>query len=382
MSLPIRTAVIGYGLAGKVFHCPFVNAVSGLELTAIVVKSPDRAAAAAAAYPNARIVATPEEVFADPAIDLIVIATPNISHFDLAQAALKAGKHVVVDKPLTTSSKQCQILIKLAKEQVKVLAPFHNRRYDTDFLTIRELLRQETLGRITHIASHFDRYRPLVRPNTWKESGPFNGLLFDLGPHLVDQAVALFGTPTRITGTISTDRDVTDIEDFLSVTLEFDSKLPDGQTRTLHYECRASMLAADPAPRFRVHGTKGSYVKIGLDPQEATLLKGLASPPTLGSPDAWLPEPESAWGTLTTATKLTEPVELTRAPYPSVTGDYRLFYANVRDAINGISPLDIPAEDGYRVVRLLELARQSSQSGRTIPVNLDDTLTPIPPADA
>jgi scyllo-inositol 2-dehydrogenase (NADP+) len=371
MSFPtIRTAVIGYGLAGRVFHCPFVHAVPGLELTAIVVSNPDRAAAAKAAYPDAKILATTDEAFNDPTIDLIVIGTPNDTHFALAQAALQAGKHVVVDKPMTTSAAEARTLITLAAEKGKILAPYHNRRYDTDFLTLRKLLTDGTLGRVTQVSAHFDRFRPLVRPNTWKESGFDNGLLFDLGPHLVDQALALFGLPARVTAIDRTDRDVTDIDDFISVIFEYDLTITvDGKPvpRTLQYECHATMLAADPAPRFRVHGTLGSYVKQGLDPQEQALIKG-TRPPELGSPEPWLPEPESAWGTLTTATKLTEPVEFSREPYPSVTGDYRLYYANVRDAINGTAPLAIPSEDAYRVIRLLDLARQSAQQRRTLEV--------------
>ncbi len=367
MSTPIRTAVIGYGLAGRVFHCPFVHAVPGLDLTAIIVANPDRAAAAKAGYPEARILATPDEALNDPTIDLIVIATPNDTHFTLAQAALNANKHVVVDKPLTTTSSEARTLITLAASKDKILAPYHNRRYDTDFLTLRQLLDNNTLGRITQVVAHFDRYRPLVRPNTWKEIGFTNGLLYDLGPHLIDQALALFGTPARITATDSTIRDITGIDDFVSVTLEYDIPLENGETRPLYYECNATMLAADPAPRFRVHGTLGSYTKQGLDPQEQALIKG-DRPPQMGSQSPWLPEPESAWGTLTLATKLTEPVELSRNPYPSVTGDYRLYYANVRDAINGIAPLAIPSEDAYRVIRLLELARESSTQQRTLPV--------------
>ena len=367
---PIRTAVIGYGLAGRVFHCPFVHAVPGLELTAIVVANPERAAAAAALYPTARILATVDEALNDPTIALIVIGTPNDTHFALAQAALNAGKHVVVDKPLTTSPGDARTLIDLAAQKGKILAPFHNRRYDTDFLTVRKLRDEGALGRITQIISHMDRYRPLVRPNTWKEVGFTNGLLFDLGPHLVDQAVALFGTPARITATDRTDRDVTDIDDFMSITLEYDIILPNAAPRILQYECHATMLAAAPSPRFRVHGTNGSYVKLGLDPQEQALIKG-ARPPQMGSQEPWLPEPESAWGTLTVATKLTEPVELDHQPYPSVTGDYRLFYANVRDTINGTAQLAIPAEDAYRVISLLNLARESSHQQRTLPVTFD-----------
>lgn len=362
---PIRTAVLGFGLAGKVFHCPFIAAVPGLELAAIVQRSGDTAAVA---YPTARILRSPQEAFADPNIDLIVVGTPNETHFDLTSQALQAGKHVVVDKPLTTSATAARALIDLAKQYGRILAPFHNRRYDTDFLTVSKLHREGTLGRITQVVAHFDRFRPLQRPGTWKEiGGDPNGLLFDLGPHLVDQAVALFGLPARITGSVRTDRDKTDIDDAFDIVLEYDITSSNGDTRSLRYECHATMLAANASPRFLVHGTRGSYIKQGLDPQESTLLGG-ARPPQLGSPEAWLPEPESAWGTLSVGTDLKEPIQVARTPYPSVTGDYRLFYANVRNAIRGEAPLAIPSEDGYRVIQLLELARQSSHERRTLPV--------------
>lgn len=373
MSSPIRTAVIGYGLAGSVFHCPFVFTVPGLELAAIVVSNPERAAAAHARYPQAAILASLDEVLSDPSIDLIVIGTPNTTHFDLAVKVLNAGKHVVIDKPICASSEEALELIALAQKQGKVLAPFHNRRYDGDFLTIKKLIAEGTLGRIVQVISSFDRYRPLQRPNTWKESaGPAMGNLFDLGPHLIDQALALFGTPTHITGSVRYERDQTDIDDAADIVLDFTLPAKDGHPgRHLRYTCSESMLAADSAPRFRVHGTFGSYTKFGTDLQEPSLLKGLAFPPQLGSPEPWFPEPESAWGTLTLATKRTEPVELERKPCPTVPGDYRLFYAGVRDAILGTAPLAISGGDGYRTIRLLELALQSSAEQRTLPVTFE-----------
>jgi predicted dehydrogenase len=363
--VPIRTAVLGYGLAGRVFHCPFVAAVPGLELSAIVVGNPDRAASAAARYPNARILPNAEAAFADPAIDLIVLATPNDTHFELAAAALKAGKHVVIDKPFAATSAEARELIDLAASLGKVIAPFHNRRFDGDFLTVKQLIADGTLGRVVQVISRFDRYRPLQRPNTWKEvGGPASGNLFDLGPHLVDQAVALFGLPTHITANVRHERDATAIDDAAEVLLDF--TLPSG--KQLRYTCGESMLAADPAPRFRVHGTLGSYTKFGVDQQEPALIGG-AVPPPLGNDAPWFHEPEANWGMLTLGTKLTEPVELSRAKHPTAPGDYRLYYANVRDAIRGEAPLAIPSEDGFRIVKLLELAVQSSNEQRTLPVD-------------
>ncbi len=361
---PIRTAVLGYGLAGRVFHCPFVAAVPGLELSAIV----SRGDAAHAAYPNARILPTPEAAFTDPNIDLIVVGTPNATHVEFATAALQAGKHVVVDKPLAPTSAEANDLIDLAARYGRVLAPFHNRRFDSDFLTVKKLISENKLGRITQVISHYDRYRPLQRPNSWKEdSGPASGLLYDLGPHLIDQAIALFGAPTHIAASVRSDRDETLIDDAFDITLEFIVN-----NRTLQYECHATMLAAEPSPRFLVHGTEGSFTKFGLDPQEAALIAG-KRPPVMeshysDSEKSWIMEPEATWGVLTSAIERKEPVKVERSDYPSAPGDYRHFYASVRDAIHGDAALAVPASAGYRVIRLIELAIQSSNERRTLPV--------------
>lgn len=363
----IRTAVIGYGLAGRIFHAPFVSAIPGLQLTAIVTTS--RRELAERDYPAVQVVQEPEALFTDPDIDLIVVGTPNDTHFDLASRALAAGKHVVLDKPFTNDAASSLALVQLARQHGRVLAPFHNRRFDCDFLTVTKLVQEGTLGRISQIVSHYDRFRPIQRPNTWKEVGSAGGgILYDLGPHLIDQPLALLGIPQRISASVRRDRDQTDINDAFSILLEYDQ--PDGHP--LLYECHATMLAADPAPRFRVHGTHGSYTKYGLDPQEAALLTG-AKPPRLDDPNAseWLPEPESAWGKLTLATERSEPVQLKTELYPSVTGDYRRFYLQVRNAITGEAPLIISPEDGYRSIRLLDLALQSSEERRTLDVTFD-----------
>ncbi len=369
--MSIRVAVIGYGFGGRIFHAPFVSAVPGLELVAIVQRTGDTAAAE---YPHVRILRDPEEAFADPTIDLVVISTPNLTHFDLTRRALQAGKHVVIDKPFATNSGDALELVKLAsalnEKAPRVLAPFHNRRFDSDFNTVRKLVAESTLGRVVTVEACYDRFRPLRRPNTWKETnGPINGLLFDLGPHLVDQALALFGAPDKVTASIRMDRDASEIDDALEIAFDYEGN-DEGESDTpLHrrYTCRATMLAAEPAPRFSVRGTHGSFTKPGLDPQEAALLAG-RRPPQIGSPERWLAEPESTWGTLTLATRREEPVQLESRKLESEDGDYRVFYANVRDAILGKAGLLVPPEDGYRVVRLLELARESSERGMTLPV--------------
>ena len=366
--MSIRTAVLGYGLAGKVFHCPFVSAVPGLELSMIVQRTGDTAKER---YPNALLFHDVETAFKSPDIDLIVVGLPNDTHFAMAKAALEAGKHVVVDKPFASSSAEARTLIDLAASKNLVLAPFHNRRWDSDFLTLRKVIDEGHLGRVVEIFSAYDRFRPIQRPNTWKEApSPTTGILFDLGPHLVDQALALFGPPARVTGSVREDRDQTDINDAVDITFEYDST-PFWPGKPLRFHCHATMLAADAAPRFRVHGTHGSWTKYGLDPQENALLNLRAVPPLVGDPSPWLPEPESAWGTLTLATERKEPVQLEKKPYPSVTGDYRNFYVSVRDAIAEAKPLAVPTEDGFRTVRLLELAQQSTAERRTVDVDFE-----------
>ena len=361
----IRVAVLGYGLAGRVFHCPFVSAVPGLELVAIMQRTGNTAAEV---YPLARLLHTPEEVFADPTIDLVIVGTPNDTHEEFALAALQAGKHVVVDKPMAPTSDGVRTLIDAAESAGKLLFPFQNRRWDGDFPTLQRLLGEEKLGRVVKVISHWDRFRPGQRAGTWKEAaGDSHGLLQDLGPHLLDQAMALFGAPDRLTASVRRDRDRSDVEDAFDIVLEYDR--PGG--KLLQFECHSGMIAADAAPRFRVHGTSGSFTKSGLDPQEAHLAADGRHPPTLGSSIPWLAEPEADWGILTLAADpLGKPAELTRTPVPTVDGDYRLFYANVRDAIQGAAKQAVSGVDAWRVARLIELARESSRERRTVNVSL------------
>ena len=360
MSAEIGVAVVGFGLGGRVFHAPFVSAVPGLKLEAIVQRKGEEAAKA---YPETRILRSIEEALSDPKIKLVVVSTPNETHFSLAKQALLAGKHVVIDKPFAASSAEARDLVELALKKGLKVVPFHNRRWDGDFLTVQSVLAGGSIGRLVTFESHFDRFRPLPREGTWKEAGDAaNGLLMDLGPHLVDQALALFGAPDAITASVRKDRDKTDIEDAFDITLHFTR---DGHGLLAH--CRTSMLACDAAPRFLLHGTRGSFKKYGLDPQEPALVHG-AKVPQLGSGDNWLEEDVADWGTLTVAPVPSDPGTLVRHEVITERGDYRGFYANVRDAINGDAEQAVSAEDGYRVVRLLEMARESSREGRTLKV--------------
>ncbi|GAA3763320.1 Gfo/Idh/MocA family oxidoreductase [Terriglobus aquaticus] len=356
----IRTGVIGFGLAGRVFHAPFVHAARGLDLSAIVQRTGDDAARA---FPNATIFRSADDLVASD-VELVVVGTPNSTHVPLARAALNAGKHVVIDKPFTPTTAEAEELEALAQSRGLLLAPFHNRRFDGDFLTVKKLLNDGSVGRPVTLVSRFDRFRPTPRANTWKEAeGAENGLLMDLGPHLVDQALVLFGRPESITADVRTDRDGTIIEDAFDITLHFQH-----EGRGVRVDLGSSMIAADPQSRFLLNGTSGSFRKFGVDPQEPAILAGAAVPPQGPAEDEWYTEDRAAWGTLTTPKQAGNPADLQRETIPTERGDYRRFYEGVAQAISsGATPPTTP-RDAIRVARLLEMARESSRTGRTLAV--------------
>ena len=343
----VRVGLVGFGLAGQTFHAPLIQAVPGLELACILER---RGMLAQQKYPDVRVSRTLEEFLADDQIRLCVIATPNASHFELAQRCLLAGRDVVVDKPFTTMCEQAAKLIRLAADRGRLLTVFQNRRWDGDFLTVRKLITSGTLGRIVSYESNYDRFRPTIQPDRWRERNePGSGVLFDLGPHVLDQAFVLFGTPKAITADVFVEREGAVVDDAYMVRLEYHG---------MHAVLRSSMLACAPGPRFLVHGTKGSFVKYGMDAQEHALRQGKTP-----SGPQWGENPESEWGILhqpNAETTVTQKVK-------TEAGDYRCFYANVRDAILEGAPLAVPVREALRTVRALELAVQSSRERRTVP---------------
>ncbi len=345
----IRAGVVGYGLAGRVFHAPFLTAVPGLELAAIVERT---ARNAQTLYPNIQTYPSLDQLLEDDSINLIVIATPNQTHAPLAKQALRAGRHVVVDKPTAIHASEIEELIALATTQKRLLIPFHNRRWDGDFKTLRQLLESSSLGRLVHFQSTFDRWRPAPKRDVWREDGsPGGGLLLDLGTHLVDQALQLFGNPHSLGADLARERDHAITEDAFTLRLYYPG---------LIVELSATALAPQPRPRFSARGTHGSFLKWGLDPQE----NRLRADPKVIDPN-WGTEPESAWGTLTLETNATlRPQKIETQP-----GDYRAYYAQVRDAILGKTPPPVLATDALKVARILEIARASSASGQILPCN-------------
>ena len=343
----VQVGLIGFGLGGRVFHAPIIRAVPGLQLAAIVERSGD---SARAAYPDVRVVRSVSELLSIDSIELVVVTTPNPTHLDLARQCLEAGRHVVVDKPFTTTSAEAEELVRLAQARNRLITVYHNRRWDGDFLTLRRIVQEASLGRLVLFESHMERYRPMLKAEAWRElPKPGSGLWFDLGPHLLDQAWALFGQPAAMTADLRAERDGAVVDDAFDVVLHY------ARMRVL---IRSNLLTCVPGPRFRLNGTRGSFVKYGSDPQEEALKRG-------ETPDQphWGQEPEENWGTLS----LTEGEAITQTRIPTETGDYRRYYQNVRDAIVSGAPLDVSPQHGLRIMQALELAIESTRRRCTLP---------------
>ena len=340
----LKVGLVGFGYASATFHAPLIKATPGLHLAAVTSRAPERVHAV---FPDAQVFETADMMFAVVDIDLVVIATPNDTHFPLARQALAAGKHVVVDKPFVLNTAQAEELIALANRQSLCLSAFHNRRWDGDFLTLGRLVADGTLGRIVHVESHFDRYRPEVQAR-WRESGGAGGgLWYDLGPHLLDQVLQLFGKPSSIWLDMAQQRDNALTDDWFHAVLTY------GSMRAILH---ASALTATPAPRFTVHGTQGSYVKHGLDMQETFLKTGAALE------GGWADDAGEGVLVLQTEQGLVE------RRHPTLPGAYLDYYAGMRDAILHGAPVPVSAESAHEVLALIEAGIASSGEGKVVPV--------------
>jgi predicted dehydrogenase len=340
MSASLKIGLMGYGFAGATFHAPVIEHCGRASVAAIATSQAEHALAD---YPHAKVVADLDALLALDEIECVVIATPNDTHFDLARRTLEAGKHVVVDKPVTLTAADARTLANIALARGRLFAPFHNRRWDGDFLTVRDLLASGELGRITQYESHFDRFRPEVRQRWREEASRGGGLLFDLGPHLIDQALALFGAPQTVLATVRTHRDQASAPDYVHIQLGY------GEFEVVLH---ASALTALVGPRFTIHGTRGSYVKYGLDTQEDQLKAGLR-PGDAGFGGG------NAAGVL----RVLDGNQEVEREVVTRNGDYVGFYIALADAIQNGVKFPVSAQDAIDVMAIVELAARSSDEG-------------------
>ena len=344
--MSIKVGLVGYGISAKVFHAPFIATNSNFQLVSVVERNKQESKEK---FPEVQVVKSIDELLKNAAIDLVVITTPNETHFPYAKAALEAGKNVVLEKPVTNTSAEAKQLLEIANRSGKVLSVYQNRRYVSDFLTIRDILDKKLLGTVHTFEGHYDRFRAEARPQAWREHAlPGSGILYDLGPHLLDQVLYLFGLPNTIAADIRMQRPHAKVDDY------FDLRLDYGFTKVM---LQAGMLVREPGPRYLIHGIKGSFVKSGEDPQEALLRAG-----ALPVGDDWGKESEDIYGILHTEAA----GKIIRERYPSLKGDYAAYYQNLYETIVQNKPVRERIEHGYNTIRLIELAFESHQRQCTI----------------
>jgi scyllo-inositol 2-dehydrogenase (NADP+) len=342
----IRAAIIGFGLSGRMFHARVMRSVPGFEISTVVSS---RAREVEDELPLARVVASEDEVFHDLNIDLVVITTPNELHAPLATRALEAGKHVVVEKPFSVTASEGQAVVDCAKRMNRVLSVYHNRRWDNGFLTLREVLESGHLGTVYGYEARFERFRPVVKGERWREQERGgSGVLFDLGSHLIDQAVCLFGQPRGVYCDLASQRPGGVVDDYFTVLLDYDA---------LRVVLRSGCVVGVPGPVLLAHGDKGTFIKQGLDPQEDALKAGKT------------PENSKPWGLDGDSARLfslSAEGARTQVPIGTIPGSYHRFYAELHAAITSGAPAPVPPEDAVTVIRIIEACIHSSREKRWI----------------
>lgn len=347
MTAPLNVALVGYGYVGKVFHAPLIQATPGLALHTVVSRD---AGKVHADWPQLRVLAEAAQAFADPAIDLVVIASPNDSHAPLALAALDHGKHVVVDKPFTVTVAEAEAVIARAQARGRLASVFQNRRWDADFLTLQQLLQDGTLGEIAELHSHFDRFRPQVQAR-WRESAVAGaGLWYDLGPHLLDQAVQLFGLPLALQADLALQREQAQAPDYFHVQLRYPR---------CRVHLHAGSLVTANGLRFAVHGSRGSYLKQGLDAQEDRLRAG-ERPGDAG----WGEDPRPGQ-----IHQIDAQGDTRVQTVASQAGDYRRYYAAMHAAITQGAPVPVSGAEAVQLMRLIALGERSCAERRELAVD-------------
>ncbi|MGN6295214.1 MAG: Gfo/Idh/MocA family oxidoreductase [Ginsengibacter sp.] len=346
MTTPIKTALCSFGMSGLVFHSPFLSINPGFNFYAVWERTKNEAQKK---FPNVITYRTLDEMLSDELVELVIVNTPNYTHFEYAQKALQAGKHVIVEKPFTVTVKEAQQLIDLAKKKNKILSVYQNRRYDSDYKTIKKVLDKKLLGEVVEAEFHFDRYREELSPKQHKEiPGPGTGVLYDLGAHLIDQALQLFGWPSKLFADIRTIRPVSKVDDYFEVLLYYPN---------LRVRLKASYSVREALPGYIIHGLKGSFIKPKTDVQEALLQAGNIP----GGKD-WGREPDTEKGLLHTEIDGVEE----RKYIDSEQGNYDDYYSGIYEAIRNNKPVPVTAEEGMNVIRIIETAFESSEAQKVI----------------
>jgi scyllo-inositol 2-dehydrogenase (NADP+) len=341
----LRAGLIGYGYSGEIFHAPFIKALEGYELSKVVSSNPTKVNNH---FPQVEVVKDVTELLSDELIDLVIITTPNTTHHSIAKQALLAGKHVVVEKPFVNHAKDAEELIELAANSNKILTVFHNRRWDNDFLTVKQCIESGALGEIFMFESHFDRYRPQVT-GRWREQNlEGSGILYDLGAHLIDQSLQLFGQPETVLGDVLVQRDDGVADDYFHIVLGY------GKLRViLHSSCLVNSMG----PRFQVHGSKGSFIKYGLDSQEEALKSGKVP----GIPQ-WGNDREDRFGELSIRMDKLNVV----SKIETIPGSYQSFYKELYHSIVDSSAVPVHAVDAMNTIKVIEAVKESSLEKRTL----------------
>jgi predicted dehydrogenase len=342
----IVTGIASFGMSGKVFHAPLLTNHEGFYLKTIVERSRDDARQW---YPDIQVTKSFDDLLRDPEIDLVVVNTPDHTHAELTHKALMAGKHVVVEKPFALHAGECEDLLNLATRKNKVLSVFQNRRWDGDFLTVQKVIKNEMLGKLVEYEAHFDRFRNYIQPNTWKEdSSSGTGTLYNLGSHLIDQALVLFGMPESVWADIRILRPDGMVDDFFEIVMHYSE---------IRVALKASYLVREPGPRYSLHGTNGSFLKYGIDPQEEALKQGTS--PT--GPD-WGKDTPEMWGTLNADKGGLHYV----GKLETIPGNYMAYYNSIFEAIVNGKELQVKPEEAVNVINVIEAALESSKHKRTI----------------
>jgi scyllo-inositol 2-dehydrogenase (NADP+) len=334
----IKTALLAYGMSGEVFHGPCLDAHNGFEIKKVFQRNP-----AKKSTHTYKVVNSLEEIFDDDDIDLVIVNSPNALHYPHARLALQAGKHVIVEKPFTVTTREADQLIDLARDKRLLLTVYQNRRWDGGFLTVQRILREKLLGRVVEFEIHYDRYRNYIEEGTWKEEASHGtGILYNLGSHLLDQVLLLFGMPSYVDARLGIQRTGGRVIDFYDIRLEYNG---------LNVIAKSSYLVKEPGPMYRINGTEGSFVKFGIDPQEQAL-KEKKIP---GGAD-WGKEPEEFWGKLNTSGSGKDRVELIE----TIPGNYLAFYDSVYSSIKEGHPPAVRPEESRDVIKIIEACIESS----------------------